>query len=260
MTTLIKRMLIVLLISAPGLSLQAQSAQKALDELDRDFSRFSYREVLKKGEYFLGEAYISQKDSLAIYTYLLNAAYALQDTARARNYINRILDINHDYSMDAKTTSPKIIELFEMVKKQRPRYPKATPPAEEEATFALKQNPTPAMVLSTLVLPGSGHWQANMKPDAYYKSAVSSAWLASIVITSIRTRQLEEDYLSVSQSSAFADKYSSYNRMYKSRNILIAGYIIWGIYNIFDLSRSMPVLQVKSPPGSLSLGIKIPLP
>ncbi len=260
MNTLVKRMLIVLLLSAPGFALLAQSAQKALDELDRDFSRFAYQQVLKKGEYYLGEAYITQKDSLAIYTYLLNAAYALQDTARARIYINHILDIKHDYSMDARTTSPKIIELFEMVKKQRPRYPEAVPPTPTETVVTVRQNPAPEMILSTLLLPGSGHWQADMKPAAYYKSAVSTAWLASIVVTTLRASQLEKDYLSVSKPSAFDDKYTRYNQMYKTRNILIAGYLIWGLYNVFDLSQSMPALRIKSASESLSLGVQITLP
>ncbi len=260
MNILIKRMLILLLLSAPGISLQAQSAQKVLDELDRNFSRFAYKEVLKKGEYYLGEAYITQKDSLAIYTYLLNAAYALQDTARARVYINRILDINHDYSMDAKTTSPKIIELFEMVKKKRPRYPKAVSPRQADTQVTAKQYPAPELILSTLLLPGSGHWQAGMKPAAYYKSALSSAWLISIVAVSLRTIQLEEDYLSATQSPDFNDKYTLYNQTYKGRNVLIAGYVLWGIYNVFDLSHSMPALQIKSSPRSFSLGMQIPLP
>ncbi len=260
MNIFITRLMAIVLLSASLFSLRAQSGQKALNDLEREFSKFAYEKVIKKGEYYLGESYINQKDSLAIYTYLLNAAYALQDTSRARRYINGILDINGNYSMDAKTTSPKIIELFEMVKKQRPRYPgpeKKSPPAKS----AVIRGPSagPGLFLSTLALPGSGHWQAGLKPEAYYKTGISGALLTALLYTTVQAARLEKSYLSASLSGEFEARYADYNRMYKSRNFLIGAYVAWGLYNVFDLAESMPGLHITNTGERISLGLNIRL-
>lgn len=243
-------------------TVQAQTGTQALKDLDKTFTAFQYREVLKKGRFYLGEPYIQKKDSLAIYTYMLNAAYAIQDTSQARQFILTILKINPQYNMNPATTSPKIIELFDSVKAQHPAFPKETSTVKKPAildTVFVHTGLSPGTTIATLILPGSGHWFRGYSKEGYIRGGISLALLTSTIYSVIHTRQLEIDYLKETRATEMNDRYNTYNTNYKWRNALFAAYIGWSIYNLFDLSEKIPALSIDAHSKSLSAHIRIPL-
>ena len=252
---------IILFISLGVSGVQAQNRQNALNDLEKTFTAFKYKEVLKKGRFYLGEPYTQRQDSLAIYTYMLNAAYALHDTTQARQYITSILKINPTYRMSPETTSPKIIELFETVKKQQPVFPRNTPNHfnNKPDTVFTTRGLTPGQIFSTIVLPGSGHWLAGDKESAYFHGGISILLMTAGIYSIYHTQQTEKAYLEETIATQMENRYKTYNTAYKWRNTLITAYLAWGIYNILDLSHKIPRLNVQATQRRLALQLSVPI-
>ncbi len=212
----------------------AQPASGPVKELERLFQQFQFKEVLKKGRYFLGEPGISRQDSLAIYEYMLNAAYALNDTARAKAIIDEILNTDPNFQPNPKITSPKIMEFYNWYRRnRRPLFP-TKPPGASRDTIPPAQYATSVPMwqfgLSAL-LPGTGEYLRSRNKNALVRSTISVTLLGGMIYSIVETAHREKAYLNARQN--FDTYYAQYNRMYKIRSVTIAAYTGWVFWNMY---------------------------
>ncbi len=220
-----------------------QHVERQIQNLDRDFRAFKYKQVIEKGRFLLSDPYVTKEDSLQIYKYMLNAAYALADTVQAKKIITEIIKCDPKFAFDPKDTSPKIIEFFNHVKKQIQAHHSIAPiknpppPSANEAAFKIKPLPFTSMAFS-LILPGSGHLHQKFRKKGIWITGISSLLLGSITYTAVKTNEKRNDYMSAKEGADFDRLYDSYNRMFKLRNLLLATFALWDIYALFDLNKS----------------------
>ena len=206
---------------------------RAVSELEASFRQFQFQEVLNKGRFFLGEPGLSRQDSLTIYEYMLNAAYALNDTVQAKAIIDEILRTDPNFQPNPRITSPKIMEFYRWYRKNRPQVF----PVPQTPVTSNKRESFPAIswweVGETLLLPGSGEWIRQKTPANLTRMGVSAVLLGSVIYTITETSRRERDYLSA--TSDFDTYYDRYNRMYRYRTVAIitySGWVLWHLYRL----------------------------
>jgi hypothetical protein len=237
--------IIILSLFLSTLSL-AQDNTQNIKDLEQDFISFNYEKVLQKGQFLLADAFTTKSDSLKIYTYMLNAAYALNDTSQAKEFIISILKTDISYTLNPKKTSPKIIQFFEYIKTQENLFPQK-PNGNHPIT--LKETPAPAspwISVSSMLLPGSGHLIKGNKINGYIHTAVSVGLISGIIISHIKTNENRDLYVSAKRSADFSTLYTNYNNAYKFRTALISAYVIWGLYNLYDINRTSDKITMEA--------------
>lgn len=231
-----------------GTKLNAQETRKEIQRLEEDFRQFQFELVLKKGRFLLGEPYLSHQDSLLIYQYMLNAAYALGDTIQARRIIDEILVVFPDFQLDPRITSPKIIEFYNYYRKEKLRLQQeqakgTNPPVPVPGMSLPSVSPLP--VIAGVILPGSGHLLVGRSKRGWIFVGISSVLLGSALYYTQKTRTLEDAYLSARHD--FDQYYNRYSRAYKIRNALWIQYGLWSVFGIYDLYRSITGTPMREP-------------
>ena len=247
----------IILVFLSFSALYAQDTNPRLAELEKEFRAFNYHKVLDKGSFFLEDPLTNKQDSLSILTFMLNSAYALNDTIQAKNFINLVLRIDPEYSLNPRNTSPKIIELFNLIKNKQNIYPSITD--QDSLSFDTKEISTsPWPVISGVIFPGSGHLLIKEKRKGYIFSAVTASFLSGIALTTIKTNEYRDNYRS-ERSSDFNNLYNRYNDMYKIRNGLLAAYILYNLYTLFDLTEARFVIEPQLSKNKNGFNIILPL-
>ncbi len=238
-----------------------QHIKEQIKDLDKDFRSFQYKKVIEKGQFLLSDPYVTKEDSLEIYKYMLNAAYALADTAQAKQIIKQIIKCDPEFALNPKDTSPKIIEFFNHVKSQIKHHQPIVPavPAQSETpppgAPVYKPLPLRSMMLSVL-LPGSGHLHQKLMKKGIRFTAFSVALMGGIAYSSWATVRKRDAYMRAERGADFDRLYGNYNRMYKLRNALIGAFVLWDLYALFDLQKEWQVSLSSEPNGrTISLAV-----
>jgi len=221
-------------------SLPGQDLDKAIQSLEKDFKSFNYKKVIEKGQFLLADPYTSKEDSLRIYNFILSSAYATNDTALAKKIVLDILTCEPSFAPDPRETSPKIIEFFNYVKKEKqPLIPVKTDtvylPAKTEPPRIPFMNPL--SLISGAMLPGSGHFMEGFTSRGYVFSSISLVLLAGTVYAVTETDNRYNAYISAEGNANYNRLYDDYNQMYKIRNSLFIAYGLWSLYSLFDLQN-----------------------
>ncbi len=231
----VKRLIFSIFLSF--IALQAQNLQKEIDSLEKHFKNFEYKQVLEKGNFLLADPFMNKEDSLQIYQYMLSSAYALNDTAKAKTIIIDILEIEPSHQLNPRQVSPKIIEFFNYIKKshQSAKRTDSLRVAGFDRTAANRFLIKPHEAVTTVFLPGSGHLLSGYKNKGYILSSVTALLLAGAVYSTIQTNHYRDDYMAARDDANYDRLYNRYNNHYKIRNALFTGYLLWGLYSIYDL-------------------------
>ncbi|HHJ52583.1 MAG TPA: hypothetical protein ENJ89_05270 [Caldithrix abyssi] len=234
---------------------QAQKLEQSIQSLENDFKSFKYDQVLTKGRFLLGDPYASHQDSLRIFQLMLSSAYALNDTTQARQIIEEILHTDQSFKLDPKNTSPKIIEFFEVVKQQYMQKPSQE---SKPIVRTIVQPVKTSYLFASLIFPGAGHLLAGEKKKGYLYSTATGVALAAIAYAWHQTAQREKVYLSARPGANFQSLYDQYNSAYRIRNILLIGYGLWNLFNLYDLNRTQSVqLNVTADSEKSLVGMRI---
>lgn len=237
----------------------SQDIEKNIRSIEDDFKNFKYQQVIEKGKFLLADAYTTHDDSLLIYQYMLSSAYAKGDTSFAGEIITNILRSDPKFSLNPKNTSPKIIELFEYIKRKH-----QAASAEELRAKKLKEKPAlnyppplhPGLSVASILLPGSAHYlNGSVKKGLIYTS-ISLLGITASIYSIYLTADKRDAYLSADRSANFDKLYNSYNSAYKTRNFLLIGYALWNIYCLYDLHKEHSVnYNISIKKDALSLNI-----
>lgn len=248
---------IILTIILLSLSAQvlAQNVKTEIASLENNFKAFEYKKVIQKGKFLLADPYTTSEDSTLIYQFMLSSAYALNDTVRAKEFILDLLKNRPDFFMNPINTSPKIVEFFNLIKKEHLIESQIQPP--DSTTFrypTMFEKPKSSTLVLGVIFPGSAHLlQGEIKKGRYF-SAVSAILLSSTVYYYFKTQSDRETYMKARDGANFNRLYADYNAAYKTRNILSAAYGIWSLYCLFDFNKNFPIRPIyKTNQQSLSL-------
>ncbi len=228
--------LIILAIAFLPCLASAQGISEKLDELEKEFTQFNYEQVLQKGEFLMGDAFAGKQDSLTILTYMLNSAYALNDTSRAKDIIITILQTDAQYRLDPAENSPKIIDFYNFVRSNSNLYPPAQT-TEYKPADPVKTIPG-WYYTANVLFPGSGFWLDNDKDKGLTYAAISAVLGGSAIYLTLLTNDRKDTYMNARTGANFNSLYDSYNEAYKWRNILITTYIAYSLYSLYDLHES----------------------
>lgn len=233
---------VILFSLLPISTVFAQTSVSAIDDIKQEYQSFHYKNVIEKGTFYLGEPYITKKDSLVIFTYLLNASFTLNDLSQASQFVSDILAISEDFNLDPKTNSPKVIRFFNDKKKKFKSQKAHQPLILVKPNLKKTQHPPyRSAVLSgglTLLFPGSGHILENVNHKYYYRSLISAVIISSSVYQTVQTNEKEKKYLNAKAGADFNQAYSAYNAAYKLRNGFYLIYFAWGLYSLYDLQSN----------------------
>lgn len=232
--------IILFLLACFETSGYAQNIKKEIQSLEEDYRKFNFQLVIDKGKFLLKDPFLTKGDSLKVYQFMLNASYTLNDTVQARKLINEILKCSSDFAPDPKITSPKIIEFFNLIKKQEITLPTSAikPKKNQSETLTTIPSPPAQYLFSTLFLPGSGHLWQGEKKRGYLFSTISAVFWGSIYYYTSKTSENRKKYMRAARNDDFDDLYAHYNSSYKIRNTLIAGYILYNCYVLYDFYTS----------------------
>ncbi len=169
-----------------------------------------YERVIEEGETLLAEGNLTPEEKKALHVYLAFSYVALEQKDLAKEHFGKILEVDPDFTLNPEFVSPKIIAVFEEVKRelQLERVPReGGKPSKAKA------------VLYEIVLPGWGHSYIGQKKKA---KMVQYAYLASlgIFMSSVVGCELAHNsYLQAEAEEDISRAYSVYNAWYKARYI-----------------------------------------
>ncbi len=236
-----------------------QDLERDIQSLEKDFKSFNYKKVIEKGQFLLADPYTSKEDSLRIYKFILSSAYALNDTTLAKKVVLDILACEPSFVPNPRETSPKIIEFFNYVKKQKLPFIQVKrdtvylPATTKPIKVPLMK---PYSLVSGILLPGSGHLLEGFTSRGYVFSAISVTLLAGTIYAAVETGNRYDAYMSAEGNADYNRLYNDYNQMYKTRNALIFVYGLWSLYGLFDLQNQFNAqIQIRTRRNSTSLQI-----
>jgi hypothetical protein len=187
---------------------------------------------------------------------------------------------DRNLQLDSNRVSPKILSLFLSVKEE---FHELLPNQSEQDTnkeglktlsdFRIKNlmsqydNYTDA-IYKSILLPGWGHYSIGQSTKGIILSTTSLVNLSGIVFFAIDARKKEKVYLSSIEADEIQTAYSSYNKSYYTRNVLIASFIAIWLYAQIDFlingkTENIPgisIIQTTSSLGHTENYLKFNLP
>ena len=209
------------------------------------YESFEYKEVIKLSDSVLaGKGTLNKSDLIEILMMKAVSHYVLAEEPQVRKCFIDMLKIDRHLELDSEKVSPKIVGLFNDVKNDFiqtiPEEQKFTD-NKQEVTNSLNNDPVSAKfldqknsIIRSFLFPGWGHlYSGNVTKGAIISSAALIN-LGSLIYFIIDTNVKEKKYLSATDGNNINSTYNSYNRSYKTRNILISSMIFIYTYAQLD--------------------------
>lgn len=218
-----------------------------IETVKNAYQSFNYEEVIASSKVLLeSKTKLSLEERSNVFTMTAVALYSLNRIEESRINFIELLKLNANYELNPTLISPKIIDFFNSIKND---FKQIVIKTEENTVNTLQENqnePEPEIYISktafvqsamakSILLPGLGHFDLDMKTKGWLLSSSSALLLGGVVYSVIETNSREEKYLSETNLNLIPQKYDLYNEMYKVRNILISAYIAVWIYSQIDL-------------------------
>ena len=217
--------------------------QLSLDEIRSHYKSFNYAKVIEDSKILLNENGLSKDEVVELQTMKAVSHYSLNDEPSSRKSFIEILKLDKNYSLDPAFISPKIISLFETIKKDFNQIYEDKPEDDsqknilEKQPLELKQNYSidNSYIFKSLVLPGWGHLSKNGSAKSWIITAAGTTVLSSMIYFIVDANKKEKSYLSETNPLFLKQKYDSFNTSYKTRNSLIAAYAAIWVFTQLDL-------------------------
>lgn len=204
------------------------------------YNSFDYENVIKLSSALISEKSLS--DSLLIEVYLMRAVafYSLGNEDSTKENFQSILKIKNDYEADPSKISPKLISIFHKVKLDFQGSLKSEKiPIDSTQNYLIKKSFDYSLfrnsLIRNIIIPGTGQFYCGIKTKGSILTALSIINLAGIGYYINDTNKKENDYLNELDPQIIQHKYEVYNKSYKTRNILLASYILIWVYSQLDL-------------------------
>lgn len=224
--------------------LRAQE-QNLMQQIKNAFEDFEYAQVITLSDSLFKtfpDLTAAEKNDIL----LLKAVshFSLSEEQQARRCFIDMLAGDRTLQLDENRVSPKILALFNAVKEEYLAFipvqleNNVTKKDITEAgiTAMLQQySRYNAAVYKSLVLPGWGHYSLGESTQGIIIGSAALIMLGAGAFYIYDASRKETDYLSAIEPGEIAAGYSNYNRSYKIRNALIAGFSALWLYAQGDL-------------------------
>jgi len=190
---------------------------KKIQELDSLFYYGYYEEVIEKGENYLQKEQLKKSEKEKILILLAQSYIILGDEEEGKNYFSLLLKLNPKIKLDPKEYPPKIIEIFENLKKEL---------KVKEEIFKKEINK------KILLYPGIYQLKNKEKLKGLSLFTIETISLASILPSYIFMRNAHNNYLNEKDVNKIEDRYQIYKLSY---NLFYSTIIISSLTYIFHL-------------------------
>jgi hypothetical protein len=210
-----------------------------IDNIRSLYESFEYKEVIKLSDSLITvNGKLNKSDLTEILMMKAVSHYVLAEEPLARKCFIDMLKIDRHLELDSEKVSPKIVSLFNDVKNDFlhtiPVEQKFTDNKQEEtnqitvAPFITKLEDQKKSIVRSFLFPGWGHLYSGDITKGAIISSAALINLGAMIYFIIDANSKENKYLNATSEGIIKTSYDTYNRSYKTRNILIATMI--GIY------------------------------
>jgi hypothetical protein len=214
--------------------------------IKKQFDSFEYGEVIKNANRLLTwRDSISNDNLIQIFRMKGISHFSLTEDQAAKESFTEILKIDTSFVMDSAKTSPKIISLFNDVKKE---YLFNLQAKEEniviktDTVYIPTKYPTSEIenhmrktFLYSIFYPGAGHFYDNRSTKGWILSALTTISLGSFIFHIFEADIKEAKYLDERNPVMIDARYTSYNNSYRIRNISLFTLAAVWLYSQLDL-------------------------
>ncbi len=206
-----------------------------LEEIRNAYNQLNYTEASIKANSALDHyERFTPAQLTEIHKILALIYYSQNNTVEARKHFESALDLTPDLELDPLFISPKILNFFDQIKKERGQKLKQSSNASTEVRYVLVEDRRPSAALRSMILPGWGQLYKGDNTKGKVLIALWSAGLIGSVATHLARQNAEDKYLSETDPEKIQSRFNTFNTFHKIRNNLIlfsAG--VW-IYSYID--------------------------
>jgi hypothetical protein len=233
---MIRRKYIVLLLflSIAG----SLRAQQTLESLRLKYERFEYDLVIRQAREML--LHREQLDTVAVKDVLYLSAvanYSLQNIDAAMMDFLELLRLDPRYQLNPSITSPKIIQFFDEIKTRADRTTAKERIIIKHDTVRVTvgQKPWQPAMKRSLLWPGWGQSYVGDKSKSTILRSASLLAFSASLYGIVDCQDKAKQYHNNLDKSTMDEKYHSYNRAYKIRNVALVSYAAIWMYSQIDL-------------------------
>jgi len=154
---------------------------------------------------------LSPIDKVVFHKFSAFKAFQNNQTEIVMDHFNELITLDPSYTLDALTTSPKLIMLFD---KAKIKYLQEQQRLLHELTL---KNPGQKLPWRSLIFPGWEQWNRGAKIKAYTWAALGTITLSGTIQSIIRTSSKKQIYLDEKNPKKIKAKFDSYNDVYQSQ-------------------------------------------
>lgn len=231
-------------------SLFSQTQNRIGEFLKSKFENFEYEQVISSADSILRwSSNLTHQDSIQIFYFKAISYFNLWDINLSEENFRLLIKLDKNFELDSTEVSPKIIALFNQIKKKEDeiRKNKSLPDDESlvQSKSILQTSKSNFMIYKesiwkNLLLPGWGHLNLGEKTKGYFFISSFSISLISSISFSYLTAYREKEYLNEVIPEKIPEKYSAYNNVYKLRNFSLVTLGLIYLYSQLDFLLNSP--------------------
>jgi len=230
-------LLLTAVLRAQDLSPQISDIQKAYDALKFDEAEKLGRMALQNLDRY------SPADLVRLHLLMGYIGFMRSQMVVARQNFESALSLQPDLTLDSLLVSPKIVRLFEQVKRE---YRAGLSVGSPATKYVLVEDRRMAALRRSFILPGWGqrHLQKPKRGLLYTLGFVAA--VGAGVVFHVLQERAHDRYLDAASEKKISQQYDTYNRYYRLRNAMFAtAGGIWGL-NVLDILSISPQLPGQS--------------
>lgn len=230
-----------------GPAVPVDSVREAYAQLDYERAEELGRSALEAFErYSLGEL-------AEVHTILGFIAFARNDLEGARSAFRSALDLEPSLTLDPRLVSPRIIELFDAVRRSAEEPARAGPAS---IRYVVVPDRRSSAVLRSLALPGWGQLHLQEPRKGWLLVGLWGTVAAGTVASHLQYRSARTAYLDERSASRVGERGERMDLWYKVRNNLAIGAAgIW-LFSVGDaLAHGKPLSGAIAAPGRSDISV-----
>ncbi len=193
-----------------------------LREVETLYYRGSYTEALEKvEEYIKGDSSLDETTVIELRKYAAFSLVALGKTSDAGEEFRIILSMDSSVVLDPELVSPKIIEVFDVVKKEFDQTWHIDTQTPVNAVNSLATSGSLSLrtaALSSFAFPGLGQMYLGEKTKGWLFITGEGLSLGGLIISQVFMDKAHEYYLAARDTSEMDPRYKVYNNWFRARN------------------------------------------
>ncbi|RMF56424.1 MAG: hypothetical protein D6748_13560 [Calditrichaeota bacterium] len=192
---------------------EVQQVKQLYDSLEFEKAISIGQEVLKSRKQ------ISLDGLVIVHRYMALSFYNVGEQDSARSHFLSLLSLNPDEELDPVFISPKIIEFFNKIKEEYLAQ-QATPTGKPFTRYVLVDDPRPGAGWRSALIPGWGQFYKHQPRKGIL---IGGAFWSSLLFTgfaALKEKQTHQDYRDAVSPKDIDARYNTYNRWYRTRQIM----------------------------------------